>query len=294
MRLPLGLAIAAAVGCGATQGQGGPAYPFRAVVGPAIIAHRGGSLEVPENTRSAVEHGFAVGADWVEIDVLLSKDGEVVVLHEDELRRLAGAEGRASEMTLEELAKLDVGAPSWAAEKVAYLRDNHGVAVPDFAGRFPGERIPTLREVLAIDGRFMIEMKAAGGDAQRLADGVLEAIRETNAYGRIVVGSFDPRLLDALALRDPSIALVGILDDEAMLNEMVNRGVAIVAVSPELAEVALTTVPEGTAVWVWTVYTPEMADELATLGVHGLITDIPAKLVEYIRAEKPVRLELSD
>src|SRR5688500_15952335 len=93
------LAVVGSAACAASPG-GGPQPPFRAVLGPVIIAHRGGSLEAPENTLAAIRHGAAVGSDWIEIDVTLSRDDEVIVIHDDTLERTTDGTGMVEAMTL--------------------------------------------------------------------------------------------------------------------------------------------------------------------------------------------------
>mgnify|MGYP001430339796 CR=1 FL=1 len=76
--------------------------PFRAIVGPVLIAHRGGALEVPENTLAGVRHAIAVEADWIEIDVTLSRDDQVVVIHDTTLERTTNGTGPVVKKRLKE------------------------------------------------------------------------------------------------------------------------------------------------------------------------------------------------
>ncbi|MDQ3928010.1 MAG: glycerophosphodiester phosphodiesterase, partial [Chloroflexota bacterium] len=94
---------------------------------PLLIAHRGGSLEVPENTLSAFRHAIRAGMRMVELDVQMARDGELVVIHDETVDRTTDGTGPVGSFTLEELQRLDAG--SW------------------FAPRYAGERIPTLRQV---------------------------------------------------------------------------------------------------------------------------------------------------
>src|SRR5512143_199880 len=95
---------------------------------PLILAHRGASRRAPENTMAAFRLAAELGADGVELDVQLSKDGEVVVMHDSRVDRTTDGHGRIRDLPLAELRALDAG--GWYA--------------PEFAG----ERIPTLAEVL--------------------------------------------------------------------------------------------------------------------------------------------------
>lgn len=102
-----------------------------------IIAHRGASADAPENTLAAVRLGWEQGADAVEIDVQFSRDGHVVVIHDDNTRKTAGVRRKVCAQTLAELKQLDVGRwkhPRWSGERIPTLREVFG-AVP------PGKRL---------------------------------------------------------------------------------------------------------------------------------------------------------
>src|SRR6188474_1210870 len=111
---------------------------------PILIAHRGGSLEAPENTMAAFRHAIEVGMRLVELDVQLSSDGEMVVIHDETLDRTTDGTGAVHDYTLEELRQFDAGTK--------------------FGPQFVGERIPTLREVLELcldkGAGVVIELKA--------------------------------------------------------------------------------------------------------------------------------------
>ncbi len=95
---------------------------------PILIAHRGGSLEAPENTLAAFRHAIELGMGFVELDVQMSSDGELVVIHDETLDRTTDGTGAVGDYTFEELRQRDAG--SW------------------FGAEYKGQRIPTLREAL--------------------------------------------------------------------------------------------------------------------------------------------------
>src|SRR5687767_15370020 len=89
-----------------------------------IIAHRGASYDAPENTMAAFRLGWEQQADANELDIYLTKDGKIILLHDKAIKRTTGVEGRPEELTLEELRKLDAGSwkgPKWAGEKLPLL-----------------------------------------------------------------------------------------------------------------------------------------------------------------------------
>lgn len=258
--------------------------PFKALVGPVIIAHRGGSLEVPENTVASLTHGVKVGADWQELDVTLTKDQKLIVIHDDTLERTTNGTGQVIQQNLADLRKLDAGNPKWADYVVERLA-KMGIEAPSFAGKYPGERLPTLDECLQIpNAQIMIEMKAHP-NPKALAFATVDAVHANNMAGRVVLASFEAPVLLEANLRDSSMPLLGLAEDVKGIETMLRLPIAVLGVSVELAEEALRLTPQGIAVWVWTVYTPEDARRLAELGVHGIITDAPTKVLAEIRKE---------
>ncbi|MBI2467463.1 MAG: ABC transporter permease subunit [Candidatus Rokubacteria bacterium] len=150
--------------------------PWRARGRPWIIAHRGASHEEPENTLRAFERAVERGADLIELDVHLSRDGAVVVIHDERVEQTTSGRGAVRELTLAELSRLD-------------------------AGR--GERIPTLAEVVErLAGRcgFYVELKAAGTPAA-----VLEVVHRGGVAGDVILGSFRRTLIQEARGLDPGV-----------------------------------------------------------------------------------------
>lgn len=156
------------------------AWAFDSAVPPrrvAITAHRGGSLRAPENTLAALEQAIADGADFVEIDVQETMDGEVVLLHDTDLRRVAGVPRPIWQVRYEEIKDLDVG--TW------------------FAPRFAAEHIPTLRQFAAAARgrvRLNVELKVNGHEAD-LARRVLAVLSETGMSQETIISSLDLGIL---------------------------------------------------------------------------------------------------
>ena len=129
-----------------------------------ITAHRAGATNAPENTVAALKQAIADGADWAEIDVQLTVDKELVVMHDIDLARVGGGNRRVDEATLAEIRKLDVGTP--------------------FGQKFAGERIATLSEILAAAAdkiRLNVELKPHNKpDGEELTRRVIEEIRKVD------------------------------------------------------------------------------------------------------------------
>lgn len=149
-----------------------------------IVAHRGASAEAPENTLAAVELAWQLGADAVEIDVQLSRDGHLAVIHDPTLNRTAGIEGRVSDMLMSDLRNTDVGASKgepWQGEMIS--------ALPDILATIPAGR------------RLYVELK--GDDLSEAPPQMIDALQRDLAAASIapdsvVVISFSAALLGAV------------------------------------------------------------------------------------------------
>ncbi len=149
--------------------------PPSSALRPQIIAHRGASGYAPENTMAAFRRALELGADAIELDVVQSRDGELMVIHDETPRRTTRTRGRVDDFTADNLKQLDAG--SW------------------FAPEFRGERIPTLREVLAwVRGKTQvwIEIKSANPNL------VLKTIREEKMLDHVVVFSLKLDVMESL------------------------------------------------------------------------------------------------
>lgn len=234
---------------------------------PLVLGHRGASAEAPENTLPAFRLALAQGADGIELDVWRCATGEVVVVHDEELSRLSGTPLRVPDSPLAALRALDVGA--WKGE------------------RFRGERIPLLAEVLeALPGAIVnVELKSRGGRDLALATAAADVIERAGAGSRVVVSSFDWRLLAAFRLASPDVAS-GLLFEETyawrIRTYLGIRALRPAAVHPERALATDARIrgwaARGLAVNVWTVDEPAEASRLARAGAAALITNVPARV----------------
>ena len=158
-----------------------------------IVAHRGGAGLGSENTLSCIEKGLRCSSTaMVEIDVHLSKDGQVVVMHDPTVDRMTDGSGRIEDMTLDELKGL-------------YIIGANGGS---------GERIPTLREVLDLIGdraEVLLEIKRCDNRDDGLEKACLDIIRDCGASERVTVQSFNDIVLERFHQMDPSIRLEKLL-----------------------------------------------------------------------------------
>ncbi|MGV3723416.1 MAG: glycerophosphodiester phosphodiesterase [Actinomycetota bacterium] len=235
---------------------------------PIIAGHRGAAGRAPENTLPSFLKAVELGVRLIELDVRLTRDGELVCFHDDRVDRVTAARGLVSEWDWAALSELEVlpGA---------------------FQGAYPGARIPRLAEVLAAlpaDCRFLVELKAEPVRPELLVERAVAAIRAAGAGERCRIISFD---FDLLRLcRDTSMAL-GVLAatrDAALLFPRA-RELGAQAVHPphNLVNPQLVTETRdgGFLLNTWTVNTADEYRRLAALGVDEVTTDHPDQALSW-------------
>jgi glycerophosphoryl diester phosphodiesterase len=162
---------------------------------PLVFAHRGGAALRPENTMASFDHGLSVGADGVELDVHLSRDGVVVVHHDETLDRTTDAQGPLDALTADELARVDAGhwfTPDAKAATLAYPFRGQGIGVPRLSDVLDRHR----------HARVIVELKTAESE---LARRTIDVIRAAGALERVVLGSFHVRALHEARRYEPRI-----------------------------------------------------------------------------------------
>jgi len=242
---------------------------------PLIIAHRGNSSERPENTKAAFVSALEVGAEIVELDVQLTRDGHIVVIHDDSLDRTTSGRGRVVERTLSEIRALSAGYPE------------------RFGDRFAGERVPTLGETLELlrgRARVMIEIKKESvteDDTGGVEARVIEEVRRKEMAAEVALISFERRALLRVRELAPEITR-GHLFYSAEPAEVLAgaREVASDVVLPEkgmLSEQLRNLTREaGMRVASWVVDDPEELSALNWFGLFGVGTNRPGALLEAI------------
>ena len=229
------------------------------------IAHRGASGEFPENTRLAFVKAIEARADMIELDCQLSRDGHVVVFHDEKLRRTTGARGALRDKTLAQLKTLDIG--QW--RKKAYK----------------GERILTLEEALeTVAGNvdLCVEIKSFAASPPGIELKLLFILSHYDYLDRTTISSFDYRVLDRVRelAPDATIAVLfgsHIKDDPFAAASRL--GAVSINVQKELAsrEFLRSAWDNGLDVHVWTINDVRQMEEFASLGIQGMITDFPEK-----------------
>jgi len=223
----------------------------------AIVAHRGAAGSAPENTIASVRQAVEDGADWIEIDVQETVDGEVIVIHDSDFMKLAGVNLKVWHGTLEEIREIDVG--SW------------------FDPEFADERVPTLAEVLdEVNGkcRLIIELKYYGHD-QKLEQRVIEIVEQADMVDEVKIMSLSYKGIQKIRALRPDWP-IGLLAAQAAGN-LVQLDTDFLAVNQGIAKAPLVSAASDAEkqVFVWTINDAVNMSRVISLGVDGIITDEP-------------------
>jgi glycerophosphoryl diester phosphodiesterase len=223
-----------------------------------VMAHRGASKAAPENTMAAIHQAIEDGADWVEIDVQETADGQVVVLHDSDFMKIAGSDLKIWDATLQDLEDIDIG--SW------------------FAPEFKDQRVPTLGDVLdECKGKVgvNIELKYYGHD-QQLEQRVAEIVESHDMASDIKLMSLKMDGVVKMKSVRPDWK-VGLLMSVAA-GDIKDLEVDFLAVNAQFASRRLirTAHASGKQVYVWTVNDAPTMSSMISRGVDGLLTDKPA------------------
>ncbi|MBP5379968.1 MAG: glycerophosphoryl diester phosphodiesterase membrane domain-containing protein [Ruminococcus sp.] len=237
-----------------------------------VTAHRGFSKKAPENTLPAFQSAMDYGADFIELDVQLTRDDQLVVIHDDKLDRTTDGKGLVKNYTYEELTRLSAG--SWFGKE----------------NEFDDVKIPLLSEVLDLVGKNImlnIEIKKSG-NPKATAEKVVEMIEEYGIVNSCYITSFSYPALKKVKQLNPKIktafianlatstsyAQLPYIDAVSMNYLFVNQSVVNTAHH------------HGKRVFVWTVNRQSEMQKMMALGVDNIITDCPDKALEVVDSQK--------
>lgn len=238
-----------------------------------VVAHRGLSGTYPENTLLAFRQALAIRADVIEFDVHLTRDGELVVVHDDTVDRTSNGQGRVGDLSLAELKALDFG--SWKS--------------PAFAG----EQIPTLDETLDTilgprpDMSFCLEVKENCVDTARRS---LAVLQERNLLGQCTMISFHANLLHLLKEWDPRVRAQGFPEGVAKsylpgpngTDSILSRvGIPFKLLTPELVAYYNRL---GVEIDTWIIDTEETLDKALALDIFSITSNATDSIMNAMRA----------
>jgi glycerophosphoryl diester phosphodiesterase len=237
---------------------------------PRVNAHRGAMSYAPENTFASFERALDLGADIVELDVHLSADGEVVVIHDHDLAHTTDGQGVVGDLTLAELKRLDAG--------------RH--CGPEFAG----QQIPTLDEVLAWGrGRCVLDVEIKGGPWPYLGieQKVVDLVRRHEMVDQVIIISFDHRRIAQVKALAPEIAAGTLFRCCPVDLVAVGLAAGANAILPPWfyvnAEIVERAHAAGLSVHPWETRDPHEIDRLIGLGVDSICSNQPDLVVQALR-----------
>jgi len=250
---------------------------------PLILGHRGASALAPENTLAAFSRAISDGADGIEFDVRLSRDGVAVVIHDASLKRTGQIDRAVAELTAAELSEVDVG--SWFADHASDPKES-----------FRGEKLPVLAQVFELfstnNGLLYVEMKCSSEEGEALASEVVRQTRKSEMVDRVVVESFDHSALAAVKRIDSGVRTAALFEPKLTRPistirrlKMVDAALAVaadeVALHHTLASERLVDKARraGLEVVIWTVEDPSWIRRARTLDIKALISNDPGLLV---------------
>jgi len=258
-------------------------HPFFAGDSVMVMAHQGGKGLWPENTLYAFERAVEIGVDVLEMDIHSTADGVLVVMHDDTVDDTTEASGKIHDFSLDELQELDAGY-HWTEDEISYPFRGQGISVP------------ALREIFeAFPGILMnVEIKQR---EPSIAAALCEIIQEYDREELTLVASFDDATIKAFREACPNVA-TSVSESEGRLFYILSRLFLTEAYSPPAESLQ---VPEYSGglhvltersmnsaasrnmdVHVWTVNEEEDMRRMIDLGVNGIITDYPDKLLQIL------------
>ena len=239
-----------------------------------IYAHRGSSGTHPENTLAAFQHAAKLPIQGVEFDVHLTKDGELVVIHDEKINRTSTGKGFIKDLTLEELRTYDFG--SW------------------FSQEFKGEKLPLLSEVLQVFSdkihRINIELKTDVIAYEGIVEKTLELVESMGLESRIVISSFNHDTLREVKRLAPHIETATL-----SMKEFANPFEYVHTIPADALHLSLRTarrpstakvIRQGVPVRVFTVNQIKHLAPLKHIGVEAIFTDFPENMLTYLESNK--------
>ncbi|WP_298827501.1 glycerophosphodiester phosphodiesterase [uncultured Planococcus sp.] len=258
----------------AEQGEAGNTLSKQEQQKMVNIAHRGASGHAPENTMEAFQKGFEMKSDYIEIDVQMTKDGELVVIHDTTVNRTTDGTGKVGDLTLEEIRQLDAG--SWFSEAYA------------------GEGVPTFEEVLdAFRGKvgILIELKAPElypGIEEKIADALIERNMSMPNNDKIIIQSFNHKSMKKSKELLPNLShgvLTGGSWADVTEEQLAHFATYADYFNPTMNIVTDELVSDvheaGMDIYPYTSRSQEQALRLFDLNVDGIITDYPEHVYHH-------------
>lgn len=247
--------------------------PFPFAQYPLLFGHRGCSKLAPENTMASFKKLLDNNIPGVELDVQMCRSGEIVVVHDLNLKRTTGFDALVTEIELEDIKKLDAG--SW------------------FDKSFAEEKVPTLDEVFELMGTsvyYDIEIKHKRRQHGQLEKKLVEKIHQWNFQDRVIVSSFNPIAVLGVRKADPQLNTAIIYTNWKELPCYLRNGEGKFICKPNILKptrhkinpytMFLNKKIQGYSVITWTEDDPVKVERYINMGVDGIVTNVPEKMLD--------------
>ena len=236
---------------------------------PEIAAHRGDSVNAPENSMPAFELAILENADWIELDVHQTKDGVIVVSHDDDLARISGNKVHVYDLTYDEIQEMDVG--SW------------------FSDDFAGLRLATLDDALKLCKdkiKVQIEIKPTDHDVN-IEESILKIINENGMHDQVLVLSLKPEPLRRIKELDPTlITAYCMVVAWKHVEDIPFADYYTVEEGNITTELVNNVHASGGQIFAWTVNSDESVQHLVDCGVDAILTDDPVMMRRALDSAK--------
>jgi glycerophosphoryl diester phosphodiesterase len=243
------------------------------IIAPLIIAHRGANVDAPENTLIAIELAAQQGATWIEVDLHLTADHKIVVIHDETLHRTTDGKGRVLERTFAELQQLDAG--GW------------------FANEFTGVRLPSLEELIIVldqyDLNINLEIKADSGMEGKTSEVTAQILKEHwPAHKPLpLISSFSILALETMQRVAPYLPRALLLDKWEQGSAEIAQKLECISVNLSRRYVNKVSIESIKAlnkkIMIYTVDEPEQARELFAMGVDAIFTNCPGYMIAALK-----------
>jgi glycerophosphoryl diester phosphodiesterase len=225
-----------------------------------ITAHRGSTRSAPENTLSALDFAIKSQADYAEIDVQETKDGVIILAHDDNFKRIAGVNKNVWDLTYAEISQFDVG--KW------------------FSPEFAGERVATLDEVIKYTENkinLIIEIKISGHEKDTVGY-VLDIVKENDAINRCIIASLDYEVLQKAKAYNSQVRTSYLLSLAAGdISNLQAADILCVEATFITKKMVDSVHASGKKIYAWTVNSEDTMKRLINYGVDNIVTDNPQK-----------------
>lgn len=265
---------------------------------PLNIAHRGARSLAPENTLAAALKGLEVGADMWELDIQMTADEELVVIHDSTLKRTSNVREvfpdrkpwLIHEFTLDEIRLLDFG--SWFSKKDPFGQIAAGMVAESDLARYVHQQAPTLAEALIFtqehNWRVNLEIKDLGGnpDPDQVVKKILALVEGLDMLDSVLISSYNQTYLAQVRKVHPHVATGVLVSKPPRRAEELLRQLGAQAYHPRLSAFRPTDIPvlrrQGCRIHVWNVNDRKNMERLVSAGVDGIFTDFPQLLTSVL------------